>query len=238
MQTPNKKTAIPRCLALASYSARMMSKFPSNQVLVGLGVKITAAAGLLHQANLAYEASKQAIIEARVEVKYIDFFGDDETHKLLRRAELADGGKPGGPIHTALAPKGKTPLVKPFGQSQVAVLKDLEGRIQATAAMWPEAAGEQAAVQKIREDYEGALGARDAAWQSARNLRVARNVARDQFVLAYVDATLEVKQLFPRDSRMQELFFDEVEKDQNEPEASPEPATEPVAGPPDGAPGG
>jgi hypothetical protein len=72
-------------------------------------------------------------------------------------------------------------------------------------------------------DGDAAREAVVAADRAAKKLRVARNVAKDQFVTAYVHITLEVKQLFPRDPRMQDLFFDDVEKDQNEPEAEAPP---------------
>lgn len=218
MQTPNSKTPIPRCLALAHYAAWMLGKFASNSDLVALSQQMTAAADALEAASTAYEDSKRAIIRARVDVKYADFLSDSEVQNLLRRAELADG-KSGGPIYRVLAPDGKTPLIKPFGQSQVDVLEDLKGRIEAATPLWADAPKELGTVQKIQTDYSTAITTRTTAWNTAKKLRVARNVAKDQFVTAYVHITLEVKQLFPRDPRMQDLFFDEVEKDQNEPEA-------------------
>lgn len=220
MQTPSSKTPIFRCLAVTRYSARMLGKFATNQALTALGLQMTAAADALDAANTAYEDSKVAIIQTRVDVKYADFVSDTEVGNLLLRATLADG-KPKGPIYQILAPEGKTPLVRPFGQKQVDALADLEGRINATAGIWADHVKEAAVVHALRTDYETALAARDAAWQKAKNLRVARNVARDQFVTTYLHITLEVKQLFPKDERMQDLYFDVVERDANEPDADP-----------------
>ncbi len=222
MQTPNIKTTIPRCLALASYTGRMLGKVSAKPALAPLAQQIADSANALEQANTAYEQSKRAIIYARVDVKYIDFAADGESLNVVRRAELADG-RANGPIAKLVAPDGRAALVKPFGQKQVDVLKDLEGRLQAASGLWADAAAEQSKVHAIRIDYEASLAARDQAWQAAKNLRVVRNVAKAKFVAAYVDATLEVKQLFPGDARMQELFFDEVEKDANEPEEAEAP---------------
>lgn len=221
MQTPNSKTTILRCLNLAYYAARMLGKFTAQQELLDLSKGLTDGSDALSKASTIYEASKVAIIQARVDVRYIDWFGDTAISQLLLRAELADG-KANGPIYLTLAPAGKTPLVKPFGLAQVQALKDLEGRIKATFTIWPEGPAELAKIQQVRQDYEVALATRDAAWQSAKDLRVLRNVARDQFVILYVNTTLDVKKFYPKDGRMQDLFFDEVEKDQNEPD--PEPA--------------
>jgi hypothetical protein len=220
MQTPNSKTTILRCLNLAYYAARMLGKFTAQQELLDLSKGLTDGSDALSKASTIYEASKVAIIQARVDVRYIDWSGDAAVSQLLLRAQLADG-KANGPIYTLLAPEGKTPLVKPFGQTQVQALKDLEGRIKATFNIWPEAPNELTKIQQIRQDYEVVLATRDTAWQAAKDLRVLRNVARDQFVILYVNTTLDVKKLYPKDVRMQDLFFDEVEKDQNEPDPEP-----------------
>lgn len=233
MQTPNSKTPISRCLALARYSARMLGKFTSTPALVTLGQQMTGAADLLSASNAAYEDSKVAVIQARVDVKYVDFASDNGVESLLLRAKLADG-KNKGTIHQVLAPDGKVPLVKPFGQKQVDALSDLEGRLKAASALWADADKELTTISALKADYKLALEGRDAAWQKARDLRVARNVARDKFITDYVHITLAVKQLFPKDTRMQDLFFDEVERDQNEPEAEETPAGGPTGPGPSG----
>jgi hypothetical protein len=233
MQNPTTKTTIPRCLHLATYSTRMLDKFPSVPGLVAAAAKMGAAAAALEQANDAYEQSKVAIVEARVDVKFADLTTDIELQKLFRRVELADG-KAGGPLSKAVAPNGKTALVKPFGKKQLGVLINLHGALQSLVPTWAGAAQEATVVDGLRESYLSALDARESAWQSARSSRVARNLAKEAFIKAYLEVSFSVKALYPQDGKMQDLFFDEVENEV-EKELGDEPA--PPAGgaePPDG----
>lgn len=166
----------------------------------------------LDGANRAYDASKLAIIEARVDVKFADITSDAEVRQLILRATVADG-RPNGPIVKAIAPDGQTPLTKPFGQAQVDVLIHLEDTLQALTAAWPQAAAEKATIAGLRASYEAALQGRKTAWQAARGLRKARDLARQAFVKGYNEISLGVKALYVDDKRMVELFFDDVEND-------------------------
>ncbi|APR77741.1 Hypothetical protein A7982_03088 [Minicystis rosea] len=180
----------------------------------------------LDEAHRAYEASAITIVQARVDVKFADYFSDTEIKQLLRRAELADG-RAGGPIYKAIAPEGQTALIRPFGQKQVDILVDLEGILHALAATWPGAAQEEAVVKGLRTSYEAALQSRTETWQKARDLRAARNVAKLAFVKGYTEISLGVKALFVHDKKMVDLLFDDVESDiekdlgaEEEPQAS------------------
>jgi len=119
----------------------------------------------------------------------------------------------GGPLFKIVAPEGKTALVKPFGQKQLDVLIDLIGTLKALAATWAPAAQESASFEVLAKDYEAALKYRESAWQSARNLRVARNLAKQAFITGYLEISFSVKALYPQDKKMQDLFFDEVQNE-------------------------
>ena len=212
MQNASMRTPIPRCFDLGLYAERAMGKFPQNPSLAGYQAKMGEITSALDKTNRAYEASLLAIIQARVDVKFADYFSDTEIRQLLRRAALADG-KAGGPIFKAIAPEGQTPLIKPFGQKQVDVLIDIEGILHALGATWPAAAQEEAVVKGLRTSYEAALKSRADAWQNARNLRAARNLAKLAFVKGYNEISLGVKALFLDDKRVVEILFDEVESD-------------------------
>lgn len=190
----------------------MLGKFPKVSELVAFAAKMTAATAALEGAKLAFESSAMAIVEARVDVRYIDMITDSELLNLIRRVELADG-KAGGRIFKLIAPEGKTALVKPFGQSQVKVLVDTCGVLNELKPTWAGAAQEWTLVDGLRDQYDTALKGRDAAWQSARNLRVARNLAREAFIKAYLEISYGVKALYPDDKKMQDLFFDDVSND-------------------------
>ncbi|APR87967.1 hypothetical protein A7982_13316 [Minicystis rosea] len=189
-----------------------MGKFPQNQALPAFKTKMGEITSTLDKANQAYEAAKLTIVQARVDVKFADYFGDGEIKLLLRRAELADG-RVGGAIYKAIAPEGQSPLIKPFGQKQVDILIDIEGILHALSANWPAAAQEEAVVKGLRVNYEAALKSRTDAWQNARNLRAARNLAKLAFVKGYTEISLGVKALFLDDKKVVDLLFDDVESD-------------------------
>ena len=61
-----------------------------------------------------------------------------------------------------------------------------------------------------RKSYEAALSARREALQNASNERTARDLAKEDFLSVYAEIASRVKAEFPRDRKMQDLFFDEV----------------------------
>ncbi|HVK65276.1 MAG TPA: hypothetical protein VM694_12420, partial [Polyangium sp.] len=58
--------------------------------------------------------------------------------------------------------------------------------------------------------YDNALTARRNAGQHARDMRAARNAAKDKFLHKYVEIMSRVEAEFPKDRATQDLFFDEV----------------------------
>ena len=215
----------------------MLGKLPQNPPIAAHALKMSAISATLDKENQAYEQSKLAIIDARVDVKFIDLTTDTEIQNHLRRVEIADN-KAGGPLFKNVAPEGKTALVKPFGQKQLDVLVNLVGTLNALGATWPAAAQESATIDGLAKSYNAALDSRDSAWQSARNLRIARNLAKQAFITGYLEISFGVKALYPQDKKMQDLFFDEVENEAEkdlgeEPEPEAAPAT-PGAAMPDG----
>lgn len=222
MQNPTMKTPLARCIHLGWFAGRALGKYPDNASLLALAAKMGAATSALDAASQAYEATKVTIVHARVDVRFADIFTDAEIKQMLRRATLADGAA-GGARFKALAPNGQTPLVKPQGQAQVAVLVELENTLEGLADKWPEATQEKATVLGLRTSYEAAIAGREGAWSDARKARTARRMAKQAFVEAYLEVSFGVKALFPNEKKMHEIFFDEVasdvEKDLGEEEA-------------------
>jgi hypothetical protein len=212
MQIPSSKTPIVRCIQLALYAHRMLSKFTSNPTLVALAHKMLMTQQALADAQTAYLHAVNAIIFARVDVKYADYTADNGVRMAKLRAELADG-KPSGPIASALMPGGVTPIIKPVGATQVKEMRDLEGRYDALAATFREALAEKAKITALRTDYETALETRRAAGQKASDLRAARNLIKEDFLSVYAEVGSRVRAEFPRDRAMQDLFFDDVTTD-------------------------
>lgn len=233
MQNPTIKTPISRCFHLGNYAARMLGKFPNVPKLVDSAAKMSGITMALRQANDTYEQSKNTIVEARVDLKFTDLTTDIELQNLMRRVEIADN-KARGPIFKLIAPEGKTAVVKPYGQKQLDVLNELFDVLGNLVPTWAGAAQEAATVDGLRQSYKAALDSREAAWQNARKLRGARNLTKQAFIKGYVEISFAVKELYPQDRKMQDLFFDdvdnEVEKDLGEDAPPPDGGTPPAEG--------
>ncbi|MDC3985014.1 hypothetical protein [Polyangium jinanense] len=202
-------TPVSKCGDLAAYAARMLGKFTNQATLLALGLEMTAAAAELHAAQAVYEQAVRDILPARVDVKYENYVSDRRIRVTQQKAEMADG-KRGGRIAAIAFPEGSAPITRLVGASQVQAMVDLEGRLAAAQALWPDASAEKEAIAQHREHYDNALIARKNAGQHARNMRAARNAAKDKFIHKYVEIMSRVEAEFPKDRATQDLFFDEV----------------------------
>ena len=209
MQAPASKTPPDRCVELAFYSGQMLSKFPQSPVLSQLAVRMNSAGAVLDEVHAKYVTLVKAIIRVRVDVRFADWFADNVIRMAQRAAEIADG-KVGGTISTRLYPDGITPIIKPMGATQVTEMRDLESRYDVIAAIWPEAPAEKEKIVAARTMYEVALNARREGLQSASNARTARDLTKEDFLSIYAEIIARVKAEYPRDRKMQDLFFDEV----------------------------
>jgi hypothetical protein len=209
MQGVSINTPVSKCLDLAAYAARMMSKFPDNAPLVAIAAKMTAGAAELVAAQQAYEAAVDAILPARVDVKYENYVSDRRIRLTQQKAEIADG-KRGGRVAGLVFPEGSATITRLLGPSQVEEMENLEGRLGSVEASWAEASAEKTDIGKARQAYQAALEGRRVAGQKARDLRAARNAAKEKFVTMYATAMSGVEGEFPRDKVTQDLFFDEV----------------------------
>jgi hypothetical protein len=106
-------------------------------------------------------------------------------------------------------------------------MHDLEGRYDVLVATWPDAAAEKAKIVTARKAYEAALSARRDALQNTSNARTARDLTKEDFLSVYAEIAARVKAEYPRDRKMQDLFFDDVSA-----AGQDVPADEPTAGTP------
>ena len=209
MQTPTKKTPVSKCINLARFAETMFSKFPKNAVLTALSPTLKAAREALATTQNAYAEAISEIVHARAEVRFADYVADKGVRSAVRAAEEADGHK-GGKLVSMLAPQGITPIIKPIGATQVKEMHDLEGRLEAAAGAWDGAMAARAEITSLRKNYEAALEQRRVAGQKASNARAARDAAKEDFLDMYAEVAARVKAEFPRDRRMQDLFFESV----------------------------
>lgn len=209
MQSPSERTPVSKCLDLATYTVRMCGKFPGNATLASVASKLGTTAAALDAAQTKYASAVKAILPLRVDAKYANFVADRRIRLTQQKAEIADGKK-NGAIASRLFPEGSAVIIRLLGQSQIDAMIALEGRLAAVAPVWADAAQEQQATAELRQEYATVLAARTKAGQEATALRVARDVAKDQFLTAYAEAQGLVQAEFPRDAVHQDLLFDDV----------------------------
>jgi len=209
MQTPTMNTPVSKCLELATYVIRMLGKFSTNVVLTALAAEMNAAKNHLAALQNDYEVAVEAILPARVDVKYENHVSDRRIRLTQQKVEIADGKK-GGRIGVLVFPEGSTPITRLVGDSQIRAMSDLEGRLQSVETLWPDAAEEKTEIGKHRDNYALALKHRNDVAQNVRNKRALRQAAKEAFITKYAEVGSRVAAEFPRDTAMQDLFFDDV----------------------------
>lgn len=209
MQTPNTKTSVSKCLELGAYTPRMCEKFPTNATLKDVALKLSAATKVLDDAQTDYAKAVQAILPTRVDVKYENFRSDRRIRLTQQRVEQADGVK-SGKLGALVFPEGSSKIIRMLGQSQVDAMIALEGRLDALKTIWPDSVTETQEIGACHKAYQAAINGRTLAGQAAAALRAVRDVAKDSWLTVYIESQHRVEVEYPRDTTMQELFFDEV----------------------------
>lgn len=218
MQNPDLTTPLPRCFHLGHFSTKALlllaedAADPNLPILEANATKMEGLTTALKLKQEAYDASKYVIVEARVRLRFTDYFTDFGIGSLLNKVQDLEHQK-AGPIFKQLAPNGRAALTRPFGQSQLDVLVDLETKLTELAQTWTPAGPLLATVTGMRQNYEAALQARADAWKTSRNLRLARNVAKAAFIKGYNEVSLALKAIYLDNKRMLELLFDDVAAD-------------------------
>lgn len=204
--SPTMKTPVEQCEHKSLYRAMMLGKFSSIPALDGAGIKLGAATENLLAKQAAYNAKVKALIVARVELKYVDLMADKGVRMGLRVAEIEDGA-PGGRVASVLFPNGTTPIIRPVGGTQVKEMRALEGRYKEVESIFPAASAERQKITALREHYEAALTARVQGMEQAAQARAARDLAKEEFLDVFAEVVNRIKAAFPRNKKMQDLFF-------------------------------
>lgn len=224
MQAPNLRTPVDDLIRLGIYHRLVLARFPEHKRLVTRAEK---AEKQLEEQQKKYEAAVRALIQPRAAVKVIDFFTDRYVNVIHLAAKVADGGRDGATTR-ALFPDGKAAIVEPIGASEITEVTHLETRLEALGG--PLSAEHLAPLRKLRKEYEEAVAARLTAMKEAGAQRELRNAARRVFVEAYVANQGAIKEAYPNDRRMQDLFFDDLRDAREAAEEEPAPATPPSNG--------
>jgi hypothetical protein len=203
MQAPSKTTPTAVCFRLSLYHRKMLERFAEHQALLA---RIGTAESQYRSTHDDYESAVLALVETRVRVRIADYFADQRAKLLELAARGADGGR-AGPITKKLFPEGLRTIVQPVGPSEVTELRKLEVRLNNAGG--PLAAEHLPALVKVREEYEAALAERHDGLARVGAKRELRNAAKGIWLDMYSRNQGAVREAYPRDKAMQNLFFDD-----------------------------
>jgi hypothetical protein len=206
MIMPNKKTPVARCQELGLYTEQMLGKFPDNPRLAALAGRMRAGNGALEAAEVALQSELRALMRLRIDVDFENYLSDRRVRRTRMVVEMHDGRRRGR-IAAAILPDGSLDFSRIQGQKQIEAMRLLEARLAAAHDIWPEAVNELEDIARHRMRYATAVEARDAGVQRVKDLRQARDAAKERFLHLYAEIVSLVGAEFPLDRVTQELFF-------------------------------
>jgi hypothetical protein len=208
MKVPSKRTPVRKCLDGAGFSCRMFAMHEDDPRLVELGRKFDVGRIGLVQAEGRLIDTEAFLNLVRVDVTFEDYSSDRFLRRLLARIEAQDGRK-GGRLSKLVFPDGVSDITKRQGDAQVEKMRALEARL-ATIQDWDDALNQMAALIVRRTRYENALAQRLAAERQVVTERANRDGTKERFLDLYAEIAAQVRSIFPRDRRTQDLFFDDL----------------------------
>jgi hypothetical protein len=205
-------TPVHKCREAADHAVHMLAKFPENPRLSELSRRLGQGFLTLETAELALQAAERAAVRTRIDVRYENHVSDLCMRRVKNQVEAQDAYR-GGRV-TTLVSDGTPDFTRLQGQAQVDAMRAVELRLAGAQDIWPGATVEQAKVAEYRVRYEVALDAREQDKRTIGETRVNRNTAKERFVQLYAEIASLVKAEFPRDRRMQNLFFLDLSRPQ------------------------
>jgi hypothetical protein len=206
MISPNKKTPVDRCMEMAWYTEHMLAKFPDNPRLAVLIERLRAGGGALENAELAYTSEFRVLMRLRIDVDFENYLSDRRVRRTRKLVEMHDGRR-GGRLAELILSDGSLDFSRIQGAKQIGAMRSLEARLANVQDIWPEAANERADITLHRTRHATAIAARDEGLRRLKDLRTARDAAKERFLQLYAEIISLVEAEFPRDRATQELFF-------------------------------
>lgn len=206
MQLLTMKTPVRTCQSQLGYTGRMLAKHGDNPRLAEMAARCESGRAELSVAERALGDAEEQLTLVRVDVVYEDYAADQWLRRLHHLVQMADGHK-NGRLSTRLFPGGLQEITKRQGPSQVKRMQDLEDRLAATQD-WAEAAAQHAALIVQRTRYQASLESRDAAAREVAGARATRDATKERLLDLFAEIAGLIRSEFPRDRRMQNLFFD------------------------------
>jgi hypothetical protein len=208
MQVLTTRTPFRRCMTLSGFTSQMMMMHEDNPRLVAYGTQLAAGRVELSTAERGLIEAEERLMLVRVTVKFVDYLVDTWLRRLHGQTQIFDGHK-SGRLTTRLFPDGLVEITRRVGVVQVDRMLGLEARLRATQD-WDEAPAQLATLVQHRTRYEGALADRSTAGNEVVIARANRDGVKERFLDLYAGLAGLVRSEFPRNRRMQNLFFEAV----------------------------
>jgi len=183
----------------------------------------------LDSAHTTRRALRKPLLEKRAAFRFAHYDTDQTIRSFFRAVEIADGGRRGGPLSTALFSQGLGPVVAPYGTRQIEPTEDLINRLKLCKlpgsaeliATWlPKL---EASLAKLKSAAAALSHARDAYVDAFKQELALRN---EHFHT--IDKLMGlVRAAFPADRARQDLVFpavdtsDDIEDDGAKTHSSP-----------------
>jgi hypothetical protein len=148
--------------------------------------------------------------DAGVGVLFAEELLEHAIREVSLRAHAIDDNAITGPAYKALFPDGLDVVLRPVGASQAEVAVALRGRLETQPAAAMVKAQSMDDLDKSLVVFKTSLDARAAAETRLSQARNAESGARERFIAAYDSNIGAIRQLFPRNRKRQDLFFDTV----------------------------
>jgi hypothetical protein len=206
MIMPDKRTPVSRVQELGLYTEHMLAKFPDRLRLVELVERLRAGNLSLANAILAYSNQLSLLRRLRIDVSYENYLSDQRVRRTRKLVEIHDGRR-GGRLAAEIFPDGGVDFARMPGAKQIEFMHSLETRVSNAQDIWPEAEAELADITVHRIRHAAAIAARDEGLRQAKDLRLARDAAKERFLQLYAEIAGLIAAEFPRDRVTQELFF-------------------------------
>lgn len=206
MQLLTLKTPVDKCMSQVGYTGRMLAKYGDNPRLAALALRCENGRAELVASERTLADAEEQLMLVRVDVGFEDHAADQWLRLLHHQVQMADGHKDGR-LGKRLFPDGLQDITKRQGPSQVKRMRDLEDRLAATQD-WAEAPALHASLIVQRTRYQTSLDSRDTADRVVASARATRDATKERLLDLFAEIAGVVRSEFPRDRRMQDLFFD------------------------------
>lgn len=199
-------------LAVTHLSLALQHVPESTPALKERAASLDTLANNLKSAQKAVDDAALLQSKPRFLVKLRNYQTDITIRSFSKHLDAAGFGRKSD-VWQALFPDNLTAALRPSGESQLAVLAHLKTILQSRSSVWTESG---TWLDKLTAEHTAlatALKERSDAALQLKSLRDVRNQAKQTIIAEYIRLSGAIKEAFPTDKDLQEVFFDSLDSD-------------------------